>query len=501
MSDFQSVTAVLVGVVSFITVLFYGKFLWRRSKMPPGPFPIPILGNFLQIHSDGLLPNLLKLSKAYGPVYTVHFGSRPAVIVTGYPALREVLINHGDAFLNRGTLPAADRVMHHEGTSFTNGELWKQLRQFSLQTLKDFGMGKKSLEDPILEEAHHMVEHLKNLNEQPFEPSTLLICASSNVLANMLMETRYDYNDEKWMKILQGTREAFHIMSSFWGQLYDFFPAVMEWLPGPHKRIFFLLEILEDVMKESIRNHQQTLDPACPRDFIDCYLIKMTQENNNLGKSPFTLKGLPPAIMDMFLGGTESTALTLNFGFLILMKYPELQDKMYDEIDQVVGQAREPRAENRTQMPLMNAFVHEIQRYSDVFPMGLTRSTTRDITFHGYYIPEGTDIITLLTTALRDPTQFETPEKFNIKHFLDDNGKFRKRNAFLPFSAGKRACIAESLVRMQLFLTFTIILQKFTLKSMMDPKDVDISPAISGVENIPPACKIIFSQRTLDGEV
>ncbi|XP_040179125.1 cytochrome P450 2C31-like isoform X2 [Rana temporaria] len=451
MSDFQSVTAVLVGVVSFITVLFYGKFLWRRSKMPPGPFPIPILGNFLQIHSDGLLPNLLKLSKAYGPVYTVHFGSRPAVIVTGYPALREVLINHGDAFLNRGTLPAADRVMHHE--------------------------------------------------EQPFEPSTLLICASSNVLANMLMETRYDYNDEKWMKILQGTREAFHIMSSFWGQLYDFFPAVMEWLPGPHKRIFFLLEILEDVMKESIRNHQQTLDPACPRDFIDCYLIKMTQENNNLGKSPFTLKGLPPAIMDMFLGGTESTALTLNFGFLILMKYPELQDKMYDEIDQVVGQAREPRAENRTQMPLMNAFVHEIQRYSDVFPMGLTRSTTRDITFHGYYIPEGTDIITLLTTALRDPTQFETPEKFNIKHFLDDNGKFRKRNAFLPFSAGKRACIAESLVRMQLFLTFTIILQKFTLKSMMDPKDVDISPAISGVENIPPACKIIFSQRTLDGEV
>lgn len=201
----------------------------------------------------------------------------------------------------------------------------------------------------------------------------------------------------------------------------------------------------------------------------------------------------------MFLGGTESTAVTVNFGYLILIKHPELQDKLHEEIDRVIGQGREPKAEYQGKMPLMNALVHEIQRYSDIFPMGFSRATNRDITFHGYYIPKATNVLPMLTTALRDPTHFETPEEFNIKHFLDENGKFQKNNAFLPFAAGKRGCIAESMVRMQLFLFFTIILQKFTLKSVVDPKDLDISPTESGIENIPPARKIIFIPRTLEG--
>lgn len=468
--------------------------------MPPGPFPLPILGNFLQLYSDGLLPGLTKISKKYGPVCTVYFGSRPTIVVTGYQALKEVFTDSGDAFLNRGAIPTFDRLFKYEGLSFTNGDEWRQLRQFSLHTLKDFGMGKKSLEDPILEEAHHVVEHFRNLNEEPFEPSTTLICASSNVLANILLGTRYDYNNKKWMEILQKSRESFHILSSVWGQLYEFFPTIMRCLPGPHRKIFTFLEPLENELMKSIEFHQETLDPACPRDYIDCFLIRIKQEEKNVGvKTPFTIRNLKASIFDMFLGGTESTAVTVNFGYLILIKHPELQDKLHEEIDRVIGQGREPKVEYQGKMPLMNALVHEIQRYSDIFPMGFSRATNRDITFHGYYIPKATNVLPMLTTALRDPTHFETPDEFNIKHFLDENGKFQKNNAFLPFAAGKRGCIAESMVRMQLFLFFTIILQKFTLKSVVDPKVLDISPTESGIENIPPARKIIFIPRTLEG--
>ncbi|XP_040179126.1 cytochrome P450 2C15-like [Rana temporaria] len=499
MTEFQSITTtILLGFVTFIIMLISVKFLWRRSKMPPGPFPLPVLGNFLQLYSDGLLPGLLKVSKKYGSVCTVYFGSRPTIVVTGYKALKEVFSDSGDAFLNRGCLPVFDRLFKFEGLSFTNGDTWRQLRQFSLHTLKDFGMGKKSLEDPILEEAHHIAEHFRNLNGEPFEPSTTLICASSNILANILLGTRFDYNDKNWMEILQKSREAFHILSSVWGQLYEFFPTIMRILPGPHRNIFTNLEPLENELMKSIRLHQETMDPACPRDYIDCFLIRMKQEEDN-EKTPFTIRNLKSSIYDMFLGGTESTAVTVNFGYLILIKHPELQDQLYEEIDQVIGQAREPKAEDRSKMPYMNALVHEIQRYSDIFPMGFPRATNRDITFHGYYIPKGTNVLPMLTTALQDPTYFETPEEFNIKRFLDENGKFQKNNAFLPFAAGKRACIAESMVRMQLFLFFTIILQKFTLKSMVDPKDLDISPTESGIENIPPAHKIIFIPRTIEG--
>ncbi|XP_068106845.1 cytochrome P450 2C16-like isoform X2 [Hyperolius riggenbachi] len=446
MVGLEDVTSALVGIATFLVVLSYGKFLWRRAKMPPGPLPLPLLGNFLQLHFGGLLPSLIKMSRKFGPVFTVHFGSNPTVVVTGYEAIKEVFIDYGDAFLDRGSIPFMKRILDSKTMSFTNGYKWKQLRQFCLQTLKDFGMGKKSLEDPILEEIQHLVEHFRRLNEQPYDPSIVLSCASSNILAKILMSTRYDYSDEKWIKILQNTQEAFHIASSIWGQMFNMFPTMMSYLPGTHRKAFTIFDSFKDLLMESIRTHQETLDPASPRDLIDCFLIRIKQEEmNRTADTPFTLSYLVPLLLDMFLAGMSSNAVTQYFGLLILIKYPELQEKLHDEIDRIVGHNREPRAEERSQMPYMNAVIHEIQRFADVFPMGSARATTRDITFRGFFLAKGTNVLPMLTSALKDPTQFKTPEEFNASHFMDENGTFKKQDAFLTFGAGKRSCIAQSM--------------------------------------------------------
>ncbi|XP_053577681.1 cytochrome P450 2G1 [Bombina bombina] len=436
-------SVVLLGTFScLLLILLFIKLIWKRRQMPPGPFPLPIIGNFLQVHKHGLVPYLVKMGEAYGPVCTVYMGSRPTVVLTGYQAVKEALVDLGDDFLGRGRLPVFERVFSNGGLAMVNGTAWKQLRQFSLMTLRDFGMGKKTLEEPIQTEAQHLVEHFRRLNKQPADPSVIMNCASSNILASILIGKRYEYSDKKWMKILNNLHDAFHIINSTWGQLYDMLPNIMRVLPGPHNKIFTLIQDLEDVVKERINYNLATLEPNCPRDYIDCYLNRMEQEKDP--KTPFTKMNLVATVTDMLMGASETTGITLNYGLLILIKYPEIQTKLQKEIDQAIGNGREPVVEDRNNMPYLNAFIHEIQRYSDAFPTGVMRSTTRDLFHCGYFIPKGTDVITLLTTVLRDSSQFKTPGEFNIKHFLDENGKFKKNNGFLAFSAGKRVCIGKA---------------------------------------------------------
>ncbi|XP_077141734.1 cytochrome P450 2G1-like [Ranitomeya variabilis] len=497
MFDQQNALIILVGVITFMITLFFYKHLWKRRRMPPGPLPLPILGNFLLIGSGGMVECLKKLAEKFGPIYTFYFGSAPTLILTGYPTVKEALVELGDAFTNRPSSPVLERMLCNGGLTLANDETWSQLRLFSLTTLKDFGMGKKSLEEPLQEEAKHLVDHFARLNGQPVDPNNTLMFASSNVIANLLFGSRKCYDDKEWQKILQNIRGSFQLISSIWGQLYNMFPGIMYYLPGPHNKIFSLLEPLEDALEETVRNHQKTLDPACPQDFIDCFLLRMKQEEKNVN-TVFTLPNLKSTIYDMFLAGAETTAITISFGLLILAKYPEIQDKVHKEIDQVIGREKEPRADDRKHMQYTIAFLHEMQRYSDVMPLGAPRCTTKHVNIHGYSIPKGTEVLAMLTTVLRDPSQFEKPEEFYVNHFLDENNTFKKNNAFMPLSAGKRACVAERLVIQELFIFFTFILQKFTLKPTVDLKDFDITPTESGFENIPPHHKIQFIARTLE---
>uniref|UniRef100_A0A7M4FLI2 Cytochrome P450 2W1 n=1 Tax=Crocodylus porosus TaxID=8502 RepID=A0A7M4FLI2_CROPO len=135
--------------------------------------------------------------------------------------------------------------------------------------------------------------------------------------------------------------------------------------------------------------------------------------------------------------------------------------KVYAEIDRVLEPGCLPTFEARKNMPFTNAVIHEVQRFVTLLPH-VPRCTSVNTNFKGYFIPKGTTVIPLLTSVLLDKTQWETPYQFNPNHFLDADGKFVKKDAFLPFSTGRRNCIGESLAKMELFLFFTGLLQKFT---------------------------------------
>uniref|UniRef100_A0A8C4WLC7 unspecific monooxygenase n=1 Tax=Gopherus evgoodei TaxID=1825980 RepID=A0A8C4WLC7_9SAUR len=477
MEPLGATTIFLAVCISCLLFLSAWKKMSGSGKLPPGPVAFPIIGNALQLNMKNLSQSMCELREKYGPIFTIYLGSERVVVLYGQETLKEALIDQGDEFSDRGHMPVFERLPNKKGKF----PPWKQLRRFTLTTLRDFGMGKKSTEERILEEAHFLVERLKNTHGRPFDPTLFLNHATSNVICSIVFGDRFDYEDKNFSA--QENQDVFFFQSL---QLYNFFPTLMHYIPGPHQRIFKHFEELRKFVLERVEMHRESLEPSCPRDFIDAFLIKV--KHVGASRSPSPLLG------SLFFAGTGTTSDTLKCGLKLLMKYPEIEEKVHVEIDRVIGRSRSPCMAYRSQMPYTDAVVHEIQRFISLAPLGVPRAVTKDTRFRQYIIPKGTTIFPVLQSVLYDSKEFPNPEQFNPGHFLDENGAFKKSDFFMPFSIGKRSCLGEALARMELFLLLTTILQNFILKSPIDPKDIDITP-MSFTSNIPVSYQLIVIPR------
>ncbi|XP_053577641.1 cytochrome P450 2G1 isoform X2 [Bombina bombina] len=471
------------------------KTICKRGNLPPGPTPLPILGNILQLKGGEMAKCVLELRKKYGDLFTVYFGSRPVVIVSGYKMVKEILVERGDEFLARGDMPTFDTYYKNYGFAFTNDmNRWKDLRRFSLITLRDFGMGKRSVEDRIIDEARCLVVELKNTKESFLNPRQFFNQAACNIIFSIMFGNRCDYENEDLNAVLTYIYETFVLISSIWGQIFDMFPRLMRILPGPHTKILSHLEKLLKFVEKKVKINQETLDPNNPRDYVDVFLIKLEKEKND-PHTDFNMTNLICSTLQIFFAGVETISTTLTYSLLILMKYPKILANVQDEIDKVIGQNRVPKLQDRNQMPYTEAVIHEIQRYIDLIPMGAPRKTTQDVQFKGYTLPKGTNVFPMLGSVLRDPACFPYPTEFNPQNFLTQNGDFQKNDAFMPLSAGKRICVGEALVRTELFLFFVTILQNFDLKSPVPREELDITPEVSGLGNFPKPYKVALISR------
>ncbi|KAG8448792.1 hypothetical protein GDO86_015746 [Hymenochirus boettgeri] len=487
-------TMVLTIIFSLLICYIIWDKMHRVDKLPPGPKPLPLIGNLWQIRSGEMATTLMELGKQYGSVFTFYFGPHPVVVFCGYDAVKEALVDQGEDFVGRGRQPTVDRVFQGYGLIASDGDRWRQLRRFTLTTLRNFGVGKKTIEERIQEESCCLVEKLGTYEQQHVDPAVIITKAVANVISSVVFGSRFDYDDKRFHRMLDIFYETFELMSSTWGQIQDMVPMIMNHIPGPHQRIITLLEELNEFIAERVKLNQDTLDPSSPRDYIDCFLLKMDEEKDN-SSSEFNLKNLILTLNNLFFAGGETVATTLKHGLLLLLKYPNIQAKLHKEIDEVIGQKRTPNIEDRNKMPYMEAVIHEIQRFSNVIPMNAPHSATRDTTFREYSIPKGTGICALLCSVLGDPKYFSTPCKFNPRHFLDAEGQFKKNVAFLPFSIGKRKCLGEGLAKTEMFLFVTSILQNFVLISDTQFTEADISPRMTGFANVPIPYKMSFVPR------
>ncbi|XP_063289451.1 cytochrome P450 2G1-like [Pelobates fuscus] len=464
----------------FFLVVEVKKFFRKNGKLPSGPTRLPFFGNYLQLRNKEYAKTISNFHKKYGDVCTIYLGSQPVILVTGYQAVKEVLVDRGDDFLARGELAAFDSSYKNYGLAFTsNINRWRELQRFSISVLRDFGMGKKSIEERILEEAACLVRELKRMKGP-----------SDNVIFSIMFGYRQDYDDEELLNVLKYIHEVAAIICSPWGQLYEMLPR---FVPGPHQMIFKYMEKLLLFVEKRIKVNKKTLDADNPRDYVDAFLIKMEKEKMT-PLSEYTLRNLVCSTLQIFFAGVETMSSTLAYSFLIMMKYPDILAKVHEELDRVIGRNRSPKLQDRIQMPYTCHVIHEMQRCIDLLPLGMPRKTTRDINFRGYSIPKDTCVFPILSSVLKDPSCFPFPTQFNPQNFLDEKGEFKKNDASMPLAAGKRNCLGEALVRMELYLFIVTVLQNFTLKSPVPIEELDITP-VYGLGNLPKPYTISFIPR------
>ncbi|KAL4667184.1 hypothetical protein H8959_005873 [Pygathrix nigripes] len=459
-----------------------------RGKLPPGPTPLPFIGNYLQLNTEQMYNSLMKVSRGRemggtGSVSAMAlcspftWGPGGSWCCADMMPVREALVDQAEEFSGRGEQATFNWLFKGYGEGVPKrGKAWRSATESAPSSsgaspsppLRDFGVGKRGIEERIQEEAGFLIEALRGTRGANIDPTFFLSRTVSNVISSIVFGDRFDYEDKEFLSLLRMMLGSFQFTATSTGQLYEMFSSLMKHLRGPQQQAFKELQGLED------------------------FIAKKEEKNPN---TEFHLKNLVMTALNLFIAGTETVSTTLRYGFLLLMKHPEVEAKVHEEIDRVIGKNRQPKFEDRVKMPYMEAVIHEIQRFGDVIPMSLARRVIKDTKFRDFFLPKGTEVFPMLGSMLKDPRFFSNPQDFNPQHFLDEKGQFKKSDAFLPFSIGKRNCFGEGLARMELFLFLTTIMQNFRFKSPQSPKDIDVSPKHVGFATIPRNYTMSFLPR------
>ncbi|XP_055350046.1 cytochrome P450 2B19-like [Paramacrobiotus metropolitanus] len=462
---------ILQTVLSFflfgIGYFFYHDYKRRRLHFPPGPIGLPVIGS---LASFGNNPHVTfdKWRRKYGSdTVGCRLGSQNIVILHDLVTIRKTLADEdstGRTHITFGTKDLESQDGVHYGVVNSEGELWQEHRRFTLSTLKDFGMGKTWLEDAIIEEIDDLCCVLESYGSRAMDPAKHIYHCAANIICALLFGKRFDHDDEGFTRLATTVADQVEQASD------DFLFLVcpyLQYIPGRFRnRCRKAQENYRNIAKFTenfVKRHRQTVAQHEARDYIDAYLLKAGSLDNER-KEFYSDKQLEVAMYDLFITGTETTSTTIVWCLLFMLEYPNIKKKVQEEIDLFTDEKkREVRFGDKGVLPLTEATILEVQRMTTIAALAVPHRAKRDMLIDGYFVPEDTWILPNLYSVHHDPKHWESPEEFNPYRFLDKDGVIDKAHTFVVFGIGRRACPGELLARMELFLMFARLMQRFDI--------------------------------------
>ena len=235
------------------------------------------------------------------------------------------------------------------------------------------------MEGLIEEEVQALKALLDTKTTEAFDLAPLLNLPILNALWKVTVGERFDYEDPKLLDICERLGKVFRINFGFRMGMMFSYPWLLK-LPKFLFDVSFTMNLFHDVidmMLDNVMRHQQTLDVNDPRDYTDMALTEMekTTDTKSSFYGQFGLDNLKVTLFDLFVAGSETTSTTLTWAALYMVRYPEVQRKVQEELDKEVGVNRAPKMEDRGRLPYTEAVIMEIQRHGNIVPLGLRHLT------------------------------------------------------------------------------------------------------------------------------
>lgn len=381
------------------------------------------------------------------------------------------------------------------GITCTDGAYWNEQRTFVVRQLRNVGYGKTKMEIQIRNELSELVDLIEKTGGEPLWPGKQILAPSViNILWTFTTGKRIERNNPRlirFLDLLQQRSKAFDMSGGILSQ--------MPWLRfvAPEKSGYSLIKNLNfefhAFFMEIVQEHLESYSEEKSADDLIYAFIKEMKSQENEKSTTFTVTQLIMVILDIFIAGSQTTAITIDLALMITLMRPDLQAKCQQEIQNVLGVDGNPEYADRSKMPFIEAMLLEVQRFFHIVPISGPRRVLKTCELDGYTIPKNTTILIGLRTVHMDTEFWKDPEEFRPERFLDENMKIKSVERFVPFGAGRRKCLGDQLAKACIFTFYVGILQKFNLKAYQ--KDFPSMDLLPGITLSPKPYKVIFEKR------
>ncbi|KAF2361341.1 Cytochrome P450 [Trinorchestia longiramus] len=470
--EISTLTVVLCAVVSSLVVLLVSQP--PRKGLPPGPKGLPLVGNLFDLLYENSTEYFSRVSQKYGPLSSLQLGTQRVVLLNSQEWLHQAFVRQGDLFNHRHHSTVLYIVTNGRGIAMAEGQTWKDARRITVQVLRDFGLGKTSIENYVHLELQKLIDTLHTRVNKPYDPHYDISTAVLNIVWHMLVGEQFEMEDPTLHWIIDSLEQNLNLVEQ--GGFLNFTPVLQFFgtflQPKAFKVLLSMIHRIRYFYKLIKKHNEKMDDPTRTHDLIFAFLEEQ-RRLKKLGQpiENFTDSQLVWLLSDLFIVGLDTTVTTMRWSILFFVTRPTICEKLFAEIDSVIGTDRKPCLNDRDSMPYMEAFINEVLRFSSITPLA-AHSTPEDTKLGDYLIPKQTLVIGNLYGIHHDPKVWGDPEEFRPERFLGEDGKAMFKH-LVPFSVGRyhhimrgrRNCLGETLARTEIFLFLTSILQVFSFEA------------------------------------